>query len=64
MDGEADGRGVAVITDLSAQRLDDPDDLVALHLPMEQDWLIRFVRKYLHIFFLVFSKTHCPFTIC
>lgn len=53
MDGDADGRQVPVVTGLSARRLEDIDDLVALHPPMEQDWLVRFVRKYLRIFFLV-----------
>jgi hypothetical protein len=62
-DGDADGRGVAVVSGLSAGRLEDADDLVALHPPMEQDWLVRFIRKYLRILFLVLelqlSLAHC-----
>lgn len=56
MEGDADGRGVAVVSGLSAGRLEDADDLVALHPPMEQDWLVRFVRRYLRILFLVFAR--------
>lgn len=56
MDGDADDRGVAVVTGLSAGRLRDADDLVALHPAMEQDWLVRFVRRYLRILFMVFKR--------
>lgn len=53
MDGTADGRGVSVLSGLSSKRLHDTDDIVALHAPVDQDWLIRFVRRYLRIFFMV-----------
>jgi hypothetical protein len=55
MNGSADGRGVAVLSGPSAQRLNDKDDLVALHAQIEQDWLTRFVRRYLRILFVVSS---------
>ncbi len=56
MDGDVDGRQLLVVTRLSARRLENEDDLVALHPPMEQDWLVRFARRYLRIFFLVPKK--------
>jgi len=56
MDGIADDHGVAVVSGLSAGRLEDADDLVALHPPMEQDWLIRFARRYLRILSLVIAS--------
>ncbi|PMD36443.1 hypothetical protein L207DRAFT_636434 [Hyaloscypha variabilis F] len=52
MEGEADGRGVPVITGLSANRLLDASDLIALHPPVDQDWLTRFVRRYFRILFV------------
>jgi hypothetical protein len=56
MDGTADGRGVPDVKGLSARRLEDPDDLVALHPPMEQDLLIRFARRYLRLLSLVINS--------
>jgi hypothetical protein len=48
--------GSSILTDKEgATRLDDEDDLVALRIPADQDWLIIFVRRYLRIFFLVGS---------
>jgi hypothetical protein len=52
-EGEADGRGVPVITGLSANRLLDASDLIALHPPIDQDWLTRFVRRSFRILFVV-----------
>ena len=53
MEGEADGRNVPVITGLSANRLVDASDLIALHPPVDQDWLTRFIRRYFRILFVV-----------
>jgi hypothetical protein len=53
MDCEADGRGVPVITGLSANRLLDASDLIALHPPVDQDLLTCFVRRYFRILFVV-----------
>jgi hypothetical protein len=39
--------------DKGSSRLDDEEDLVALRIPDDQDYLIRFVRRYLRVFFLV-----------
>jgi hypothetical protein len=63
MDGEADGRGVPVITGLSASRLLDASDLVALHHPVDQDWLAHFVRRYFRILFVVISPLHSTHTL-
>ncbi len=41
LEGEADGSGIPKLAGLSADRLRDFDDLVALHPPAEQDWLTR-----------------------
>jgi hypothetical protein len=42
-----------MLSGLSAHRLDDEDDLIVLSKPVDQDWLIRFVRRYFRVFFLV-----------
>ncbi|KAH7400167.1 hypothetical protein BKA64DRAFT_476330 [Cadophora sp. MPI-SDFR-AT-0126] len=52
MDGEADGRGVAVVTGLSANRLHDQNDLISLRPSQEQDWMTRFVRRYFRVLFV------------
>jgi hypothetical protein len=62
MEGEADGRGVPVITGLSANRVLDASDVVALHPPVDQDWLSRFVRRYFRIPFVV--STRCLKAFC
>ncbi|KAE8446494.1 hypothetical protein EG329_011957 [Mollisiaceae sp. DMI_Dod_QoI] len=49
LEGEADGSGIPKLAGLSADRLRDFDDLVALHPPAEQDWLTRFVRRYFRV---------------
>jgi hypothetical protein len=53
MSGDADGRGAPVLAGLSASRLDDPHDLIALHPPVEKDWLTRLVRRHFRILFVV-----------
>jgi hypothetical protein len=63
MEGEADGRGVPVITGLSANRLVDASDLIALHPPVDQDWLTRFVRRYFRILFVVILLLLLPHTL-
>jgi hypothetical protein len=55
MNGTANERGVAVLSGNGARRLSDKKDLVALHAPIEMDWLSRFMRNYLWIFFVVCS---------
>jgi hypothetical protein len=45
--------GTSILMDRGSARLDDEDDLVALRIPEDQDYLIRFVRRYLRVFFLV-----------
>ena len=55
MEGEADGRGVPVLKGPSEDRLLDTRDLIALHPPLEQDYLTRFVRRYFRILFVVAS---------
>jgi hypothetical protein len=50
-------RRAPMLSDLSAHRLDDEDDLIVLSKPLDQDWLIRFIRRYFRIFFLVSSLT-------
>jgi hypothetical protein len=39
--------------DKGSSRLDGEEDLVALWIPDDQDYLIRFVRRYLRVFFLL-----------
>jgi hypothetical protein len=55
-EGEADGRGVPVITGLSANRLVNSSDLIALHSPVDQDWLTRFVCRYSQILFVAIAS--------
>jgi hypothetical protein len=43
----------SILMDRGSSRLDDEYDLVALRVPEDQDYLIRFVRRYLRVFFLV-----------
>ena len=50
---EGNGTKPSVLLGLSAHRLDDADNLVALHPPVEQDWLTRFVRWYFRLLFAV-----------
>lgn len=52
-----DGLGVPILADQSGHRLQDQTDLVGLRKPTEQDWLTRFVRKYLRVFFVVCLST-------
>jgi hypothetical protein len=47
------GSRPSVLLGLNARRLDDADDLVALHPLVEQDWLTRFVRRYFQLLFVV-----------
>ena len=47
LDGRTEGltgRTIASFQGLSARRLDDTNDLVALHPPFEDDWLSKFVE--------------------
>lgn len=53
MEGETDGTEVRVLQGLSADRLLDTSDLIALHPPLEQDYLTRFVRRYFRLLFVV-----------
>ncbi|KAF8858694.1 hypothetical protein BDZ45DRAFT_390166 [Acephala macrosclerotiorum] len=52
LQGEADGSGIPKLAGLSADRLYDFDDLIALHSAAEQDWLTRFLRRYLRVLFV------------
>jgi hypothetical protein len=60
LDGRTEGpngRTVASFQGLSAQRLDDANDLVALHPHFERDWLNKLVElSFLRLLFLVFQK--------
>jgi hypothetical protein len=49
-------RRVPILSGLSERRLGDEDDLIVLSKPIDQDWLIRFVRRYFHVFFLVRNR--------
>jgi len=53
MEGKTDSSRAQVLADLSADRLRDTKDLVALHRPRKQDWLTRLIRRYFKIFFVV-----------
>jgi hypothetical protein len=45
--------GTSILMDKSSSRLDGEEDLVPLWIPDDQDYLIRLVRRYLRVFFLV-----------
>lgn len=47
----------SVLPGLSAHRLDDADDLVALHPPVEQDWVTKFVPRYFRLLFVVIQAS-------
>ncbi|KAH8656040.1 hypothetical protein BGZ60DRAFT_532364 [Tricladium varicosporioides] len=44
--------GKSILADASGKRLDDRKDLVALRAPPDHDYLVRFARRYLRIFFV------------
>lgn len=45
--------GTSILMDKGSLRLGNEEDLVALRIPDDQDYLIRFVRRYQRVFFLV-----------
>jgi hypothetical protein len=45
--------GTSILMDKGSSRLDGEEVLVALWILDDQDYLIRFVRRYLGVFFLV-----------
>jgi hypothetical protein len=45
--------GTSILMDKGSLRLGNEEDLVALRTPDDQDYLIRFVRRYLRVFFLI-----------
>jgi hypothetical protein len=49
--------GTSIMMDKSSSRLDGEEDLVAFWILDDQDYLIRFVRRYLRVFFLVVVNT-------
>lgn len=53
MEGEPSRSHVSVLGDLSADRLRDAQDLVALHSPWEQDSLTKFLRRYVCVAFIL-----------
>lgn len=52
--------GPSILTDHGAERLRDQNDLIAPKTPPDHDWLIRFVRRYLRVFFLVRVPSQVP----
>ena len=62
-DGKSEGlngRHAPSFSGLGATRLDDENDLVAVHLPFEKDWLVKFVSlPYLRLLCLA-SWFHSP----
>ncbi|CZR63603.1 uncharacterized protein PAC_13500 [Phialocephala subalpina] len=52
LEGKADSSGIPKLGGLSTRRLQDYDDLVALHPAAGQDWPTRFFRRYFRVLFV------------